>query len=183
MRAAALLTLIVASAGPAIAAERPVTRPTRDVDVTYVATVADKPVTQRMRVAAVAGETRIDTPSPGLYMVVNRGARTMSMVSDADRGVIQLPYDPRNTDGSADAAAYERLGADVVAGLGCTEWATTDTAGRQVAACFTADGVMLRARTGTQVLVQAASVAYGPLDPAIFAIPAGYQRNAAPVPK
>lgn len=177
---AALLLLI---ATPALAAEKPVTRPTRDVDVTYRAEVGGKPMQQRIRVAAAAGKTRIDTPSPGLYMLVNRGAGTMDMVSDGDRGVIQLPYDPARVGGAPEGAAYQRIGTDVVAGLSCTEWRTTDTAGHAVTACFTADGVLLRARAGTHILVQAASVAYGPLDPAIFAVPAGYQRTSAPVPK
>ena len=165
-------------AGPALAADKPITRPTRDVDVTYVADAGGRPVQQRIRVAAT-GSTRIDTPSPGLYMLVNRAARTMAMVSDADRGVINLPYDPARAGGAAEDAAYRRVGAETVAGLGCTEWATTDTAGREVVACFTPDGVMLRARLGGQILVQAASVTYGHLDPAIFAIPPGYERTAA----
>ena len=105
------------------------------------------------------------------------------MVSDADRGVIQLPYDPARAGSAPEGAAYQRLGTEVVAGLGCTEWTTTDTTGHLVTACFTADGVLLRARAGAHVLVQAASVAFGPLDPAIFAIPAGYQRTSAPMPK
>ena len=169
---------------PAFADERPVTRPTRDVDVTYVAAVGGQEVKQRTRTLAGAGEIRIDTPTPGFYMILNRGAHTMEMVSDTDRGVLQMPYDPAagapGSNGSSDAATYKRLGAATVAGLSCTEWATTDTAGSQVAACFTGDGVLLRARAGERVLVQAASVRYERLDPAIFAIPAAYQRAAAP---
>ena len=178
---AALVLISVPAFAPASAQERPVTRPTRDVDVVYVATVNGQKVQQRMRTAADAAEIRIDTPSPGLYMILNRDAHTMDMVSDGDRGVIQMPYDPaRATAAPPDSAPYRRLGTDVVAGLGCTEWATTDTGGRPVAACFTDDGVMLRARAGDQVLVTAARVAYGRLDPAIFAIPPGYERTVSP---
>ncbi len=165
---------------PAFADERPLTRPTRDVDVTYVATVDGRPVQQRTRTLAGAAEIRIDTPSPGFYMILDRGAHTMDMISDADRGVVQMPYDPAAGAPGADAATYRRLGTATVAGLGCTEWATTDTAGNQVAACFTSDGVLLRARAGERVLVQASSVTFGRLDPAIFEVPAGYQRAVAP---
>jgi hypothetical protein len=175
----ALAALVVLSV-PAFAAERPVTTPTRDVDVVYVATVGGKPVQQRTRTAADAAEIRIDTPSPGLYMILNRAAHTMDMISDGDKGVIQMAYDPaRATAAPPESANYRRMGTDTVAGLGCTEWATTDNGGHPVAACFTDDGVMLRARTGDRVLVTAAKVAYGRLDPAIFAIPAGYQRTVA----
>lgn len=176
---AAILLIVM----PAWADERPVTRPNRDVDVTYVATVGGQQMKQRTRTMAGAAEIRIDTPSPGFYMILNRGARTMDMISDADRGVVQMPYDPSagaSGAGSSDAASYKRLGGATVAGLGCTEWATADNAGHEVAACFTVDGVLLRARAGDTVLVQAASVTYGRLVPAIFAVPAGYQRVASP---
>ena len=170
-------TLLIAM--PAFADERPLTRPTRDVDVTYVATAGGQQVKQRTRTLAGATEIRIDTPTPGFYIILNRGAHTMDMVSDTDRGVVQMPYDPAaGPAGSAgaDTTSYRRLGAATVAGLGCIEWATMDTAGNQVAACFTGDGVLLRARAGDRVLVEAADVTFGRLDPAIFAIPAGYQR-------
>lgn len=176
-----VLAALVVMSVPAFADERPVTRPTRDVDVVYVATVNGKPVQQRTRTAADAAEIRIDTPSPGLYMILDRDAHTMAMVSDGDKGVIQMPYDPaRAIAAPPESAHYRRLGTDTVAGLGCTEWATTDSAGRAVMACFTDDGVMLRARASDRVLVTAAKVAYGRLDPVIFAIPAGYQRTVAP---
>ena len=179
MRFLAASLLVVA--GPVLADERPVTRPTRDVDVTYVATVQGTRMTQRTRTVAGAGEVRIDTPSAGLYMILNRDAHTMEMVSEADKGAIALPYDPARAGGAvAENASYRRLGTDSVAGLPCTEWATTDSRGAEVAACFTPDGVLLRARKGAAILVQAASVAYGKLDPAIFTIPAGYDRKVAP---
>lgn len=175
----ALAVLIVMSV-PAFADERPVTRPTRDVDVVYVATVGGQKVQQRTRTAADAAEIRIDTPSPGLYMIVNRDAHTMDMVSDGERGVIQMPYDPARASAAPESARYRRVGVGRVAGLACTDWVTTDNAGRQVVACFTDDGVMLRARAGESVLVEAAKVAYGRLDPSIFTIPPGYQRTVAP---
>jgi len=55
----------------------------------------------------------------------------------------------------------------------CTEWQTAKSTGRAVTVCMTADGVLLRARADNAVLVQAVRVSYGPIDPSVFAIPAG----------
>ena len=66
--------------------------------------------------------------------------------------------------------------ADTVAGLPCIEWETRDLQGQAALACFTADGVMLRVRRGQVVLAVATRVAYGPIDPALFAVPPGYAR-------
>lgn len=168
------------------ATDRPVTTPTRDVDVVYRAVAGGRPVEQRSRFAATEQKVRIDTPSPGLYLIVDRGAHTMDMVSDADHGVLEMPYDPARTVGGfasgpgSASGGFARGGTDIVAGQNCTEWQTADTAGRAVTACFTTDGVLLRARTGPMVLVEAMRVVYGPIEPSVFAIPAGYRRTAAP---
>ena len=74
-----------------------------------------------------------------------------------------------------------RLDADQVAGLPCTNWQTPDNRGQPAVLCLTADGVMLRASSGDQVLVEARSVTYGPQDSAAFAAPAGFRR-IAPAP-
>lgn len=167
------------------ASDRPPTAPTRDVDVLYRAHAGGRDVEQRYRFAHSVEKVRIDTPSPGLYLIVDRGAKHMDMVSEGDRSVLELPYDPAHTmAGVPSDQALQRLGADTVAGVPCTEWRTPDKAGHDVTVCMTADGVMLRARAGATVLVQALSVGYGTLDPAVFAIPAGFKhgtgRGAAP---
>lgn len=177
MRRWAVLALTIAT--PAWAQDRPPTAPTRDVDVLYRANTGGRSVEQRSRFAVSAGKVRIDTPSPGLYVIVDRGSQHMDMVSEGDHSVLELPYDPAHTVGGvAPDRAYERLGTDTIAGVACTEWRTADKQGRPVAVCMTGDGVLLRARAGATVLVQALRVAYGPIDPAVFAIPAGYQRGA-----
>ena len=99
------------------------------------------------------------------------------MVSEADHGVLEMPYDPASTvAGVAPDRAFARVGADVVAGVACIEWQTADRAGRAVTVCMTRDGVLLRARAGAEVLVQALRVDYGAIDPSVFQIPAGYRR-------
>lgn len=171
--------LALLAAVPAWAQDRPPTAPTRDVDVVYRATAGGHAIQQRYRFALSVEKARIDTPSPGLYVIVDREARHMDMVSEGDRSVLELPYDPaRTVAGVAAGRAFERLGTDTIAGVGCTEWRTADKSDRPVTVCMTSDGVLLRMRAGANVLVQAMSVAYGLIDPSVFAIPSGFQRRA-----
>lgn len=177
MKAWAVLAL-VAAAPAAWAQDRPQAVPTRDVDVLYRANAGGHPVQQRYRFAFSIEKVRIDTPSPGLYVIVDRGSQHMDMVSEGDRSVLELPYDPaRSMAGVGAGRAYDRLGPDTIAGTPCTEWRTADKAGSPVTICMTEDGVLLRARAGATVLVEALRVAYVKQDPAVFAIPAGFART------
>ncbi len=176
-----LLALVATS--PAWAQERPETTPTRDVDVVYRAVAGGKMVDQRSRFAPSMGRIRIDTPSPGLYVIVNRQAHTMDMVSGGDRSVLEMPYDPAHTVGGvASDRAWSRIGADTVADTPCTEWQSSDAAGHPTAICVTQDGVLLRARAAGNVIVQAVRVAYGPIEPSVFAIPPDFSRRQAHTP-
>ncbi len=178
-----LLLLAFVAVSPAWAQERPETTPTRDVDVVYMAVANGKPVEQRSRFAPAAGKIRIDTPSPGLYVIVNRQAHTMDMVSGGDRSVLEMPYDPARTVGGVPGdRAWTRLGRDVVAETPCAEWQSRDQAGHVTTICVTSDGVLLRARSGANVMVQAVRVAYGPIEPSVFAIPPEFRRREARAP-
>lgn len=165
------------------AEERPATVPTRDVDVTYRAGQGDQAVLQRSRWWAEGRRLRLDTPTPGVYAIVDYAAQTLAMVSDAERGVLDLPAPPGGLPGQGGAgravpnAAFSRRSVNQVAGLSCTEWETVDTLGQPTIACFTGDGVLLEARRGAQVLVQAVRVAYGILDPAAFVVPPSYRHQ------
>ena len=167
--------------GAALAQERPPALPTRDVDVTYQSGNGAKAVQQRLRFSTELQRSRLDTPTPGFYVITDYRAHTMLAVSDADHGVLDMKA-PANLPGAAPGGAFVRRGQDQVAGLACTEWQTTDSAGQPALACFTGDGVMLRARRGNQVLATATKVAYGPLDPALFAPPPSYERVAGRTP-
>lgn len=170
---------LAVAAAPAWAQDRPITSPTRDVDVTYRAGPAAEPIEQRSRFRAADRMLRLDTPTPGIYIIANQQDHTMVMVSDADRGAVELPL-RRGLPGSVDPGqAFVRRGVDQVAGLPCTEWETLDSQHQPTLACFTADGVLLRARRGAQVLVVATKVTYGPLDPAVFTVPPEYRRIPA----
>ena len=178
-----LLLLALVISVPVRAQERPETTPTRDVDVVYRAMAGGGPVEQRSRFAPGAGKIRIDTPSPGLYVIVNRQAHTMDMVSGGDRSVLEMPYDPaRAVGGVAADRAWSRLGSDVVAQTPCTEWSSKEEGDRVTTICVTQDGVLLRVRAGANVMVQAVRVAYGPIEPSVFAIPPDYRRRQARAP-
>ena len=180
IRAILLSMLAVASAA---AQERPATVPTRDVDVTYRAGQGDQAVVQRSRWQAAARKMRLDTPTPGLYVIVDYAAQTLEVVSDPDRRVLDLPAPKDGLPGQGAAGragtsgSFARRGNSQVAGLPCTEWETLDTLGQPAITCFTPDGVLLQARRGAQVLVQAVRVAYGNLDPSAFVVPPSYSHH------
>lgn len=173
--AGALAVLLGAAAG----GERPVLRPLHDVNVTYaVAAGSGPPLQERMRWDVAARKLRVDPPTRGLYVIIDLAARRMSTVRTAEQAVIEMAA-PESVTGMADSAAAGavRRGTDTVAGLACTEWDITDAAGQATRVCLTADGVLLRARLGDRALLRAEAVTYGPLDPAVFQVPAGYTRQ------
>ena len=173
----ALLLLLCVS--PALAQEAPLRLPSRDVDVTYRAGPAAQPVEQRWRWRAADRKLRLD-PAAGVWMILDYPARRLTMVNEAAQGAIDRPAPPGALLPGAAGASMARRGTDEVAGLPCTEWETTDSARQPTLACFTADGVMLRARRGAQVLVQATRVVYAAQDPAAFAVPPQYARRSEP---
>ena len=178
---AAVTLLAALTVPPAWAqADRPATLPTRDVDVTYRTGGGERAMSQRSRWSAAERKMRLDTPTPGVYAIVDYAAGTMAMVSDQNRGVLDLPTPVGGLPGQAapGGAPFTRRGTAQIAGVPCTEWETLDLQGQATLTCFTDDGVLLQARRGAQVLVQATRVAYGVLDPSAFAVPPGYAHQA-----
>jgi hypothetical protein len=175
--------LALGSPGLAWAQDRPPVTPTRDVDVTYRAGQGDRAVEQRSRFRASDQRLRLDLPTPGLYAILDYPAHTLAMVSDPERAVLDMPAPAGAMAGVAPAGRFTRRGVDQVAGVPCTEWETQDSSGQPTLACFTADGVMLRARRGAQVLVQATRVDYGPQDAAAFTVPPGYAHSSPRTPR
>jgi hypothetical protein len=100
----------------------------------------------------------------------------MAMVRDESREIVDLPA-PDDSALPNNGASFVRVGQANVAGLECTEWRTRDTRGDETVACYTPDGVMLRARNDSQVLMQAISVHYGALAEGAFALPDGYSHQ------
>lgn len=182
MAAASAIVPMMSSTPAWAGPDRPLTMPARDVDITYTAGQTGpggQAVVQRSRWSAGLRKMRLDTPTPGVYLIVDYAEHTMAMVSDRDRGVLDLQAPPGALPGQTvpAGASFSRRGGGQVAGLPCTEWETADNQGQATLACFTDDGVLLEARRGAQVLVQATRVAYGDLDAADFTVPPSYNHE------
>jgi hypothetical protein len=151
---------LVAFAGLARAEAPAALRPLRDVDVTYKVPVrsgTDANLLQRLRWSASLQRQRVDLPTSGNWMMLDFANHRMALVRDESREVIDLPA-PRSAEQPGGGAGYTRLGPATVAALACTEWRTIDTRGQESIACYTDDGVLLRARQGDRVLMEAISV-------------------------
>lgn len=167
-----LAFMVQAAPGP----DAPTVQPTRDVDVTYRVPVpggADASILQRLRWSAAERRQRVDMPTSGTWMVLDFAAHRMAVVRDSTREVLDVPA-PRSADQPGAGAGFTRLGPATVAGLACTEWRTVDTRGAQTQACYTRDGVLLRATSGARVLIEAVQVAYTPQGNNVFVTPADY---------
>ena len=169
MRRLAVLLLTAAPAFVHPALAQPAL-PTRDVDIIYGTAQAVK---QRWRYRAADQKLRLDPPTDGLHMIIDYRAHTMAVVNDTDRTVVLLAAPPAPGPGRGQAR-----GTDALLGQTCTEWEQRDTQNQPTLACYTADGVMLRARRGTQVLVEATALRYAAPDPAAFIVPPSYERVA-----
>jgi hypothetical protein len=185
-RSLAALLLLVAS--PAVAQERPLLVPTRDVAVTYLVT-AGQGQGHELRMAWLVAERKLRVDAAGApgWSVIDQRAKRMLVVMDQQRAVLEVPANtgpgglsvPTEPPASA---RFTRGGSATVAGLRCTLWRYED-GDKQGETCLTADGVMLRSsggkgsRTGA---VEATKVAYGPQDPARFQAPPGYRSMQLP---
>ncbi len=183
---AACLLAAFAATPLAQADERPTTMPTRDVDITYQMAAPGpsgkiQTLSQRMRWSPEAGLLRVDPPAQGVYTIMDYHAHKLLVVSDAQRSVMLMHAAANVTaPGVSPTAKFVRGGQGSVAGLACTDWQTSDFTGQPTTVCLTDDGVLLRAKRGDHVLVQAAQVAYGPIDPGVFKVPADYHEESPP---
>lgn len=160
-------------------APAPLTRPSRDVDITYKVPVAgggDMAILQRLRFSASLHRQRVDLPTSGNWMMLDFSANRMFLVRDESHEVVETTP-PETATLPNGGNGFARLGPSTVAGLPCTEWRTHDTGGNETITCYTDDGVLLRARSGDYVMMQAIHVAYTPQDPATFTPPPGYTRQ------
>jgi hypothetical protein len=154
----------------------PALRPVRDVDVTYKVPVpggTGANLLQRLRWSATLQRQRVDLPTSGNWMVLDFIRNRMALVRDESHEVIDLPA-PRSAAQPGAGAGYSRLGPQNVAGLPCIEWRTVDTRGEESIACYTDDGVLLRARQGSRVLMEAVNVKYAAQDANVFEPPANF---------
>jgi hypothetical protein len=162
------------------AEDKPLTQPTRDVDVVYLVAGPSTPLAQRMRWGIKAGKLRVDPPSAGMYVIIDTASHSMQTVREGDRSVLTMNAGPNAVTGMTPQGAFSQRGHETIAGLDCTQWQTRDTAGRLVLACLTADGVLLRAEADGLILAEALTVTYAPLPDAVFRVPADYRKIIPP---
>ncbi len=165
----------------AYAEDRPLTQPTRDVDVIYRIAGPDGPLEQRLRWGVTLGKLRVDPPSPGLYMIIDQQTHIMQAVREADRSVVQVDGGDKALPGAAPGGRFTKGEVAQIQGLPCTLWQTNDLSGRKVSICMTSDGVMLRAEADGLVLAEATAVKFAPLGEAVFRVPSNY-RKIMPAP-
>jgi hypothetical protein len=167
-----------ASQAQPMPAATPFVTPQRDVDVTYLiarpGNAGDPPgipgpaMTQRMRWSAALWRQRIDPPGAAI-MITDYRRHELLVIDPVRRQALRFPAPNRVLPPGVRASGpYTRLGDQVVAGTPCTEWRTPDASGVQSQVCFTADGVLLRARHDAEILMQAVQVHYAIQDPALF---------------
>lgn len=162
------------------AEDRPLTQPTRDVDVVYLVAGPSNPLAQRMRWGVTAGKLRVDPPSAGMYVIIDTASHSVQAVREGDHSVVTMAAGPATMPGVAQGGAFTRSGDANVAGLACTIWQTRDTSGRKVLACLTPDGVLLRVEADGLVLLEALTVTFAPLPEAVFRVPDDYKKITPP---
>ncbi len=178
----ALAVALLSAPLAAHAADAPVVVPTRDVDVLYQTDQGGTMLEQRLRWDAKDQLMRVDSPSPGLWMLVDYRNRRIYMVSEPQKSILEIGATAGPLPGQPGGQNFTRRATDQVAGTPCTQWEATDTQGQPTLACLTDNGVLLRAMRGRVVLIQAKRVTFGVQDPALFKLPDAYQRIQAPAP-
>ncbi len=174
MKCVAGALLVIAA--PAFADAPPAVQPQRDVDVTYKVPVAggnDMAILQRLRFSAALHRQRVDLPTSGNWMMLDFAAHTMALVRDQSKEIVDLAAPPSASQPGA-GEGFVKAGQSQVAGLACTEWHTRDTRGQETIACYTPDGVLLRARNDSGTLMEAVQVNYATLPASLFSLPEGY---------
>lgn len=162
---------------PARAEDRPPIQPTRDVSVTYNVVGGQHGGTMRMTWDVTGNRMRVDTPGGHGYMIVDRAHRRGTMVMPQQHMYMEIDSNqiPQMGDMPDKDAKFSRGGTETIAGQSCTVWKFEAPDGSGTA-CLTADGVMLRATAKDGQGLQATEVKYGPVAPADFRLPDGYQK-------
>lgn len=167
-------------ATPVLAADSPPSFPTRDVVVEYrindmnqVLTVHYTAQGQKMR-ADMAGETS--------YLITDRTNKRSIVVMKDEKAYMEVPYrnksvrDPLLPDNATTIRGPE----ETVAGTRCVTWQIQTATGTSLA-CVTEDGVVLRSSAGgNKDVMEATAVQYVTQQPAIFEVPAGFQKMEIP---
>jgi len=177
----AMLLPAMFAAAPAMAQDKPVLRPVRDVAVDYRALggpAGSEAITTRMEWSQSLRKLRVDVPGIGWSVADHDKGRGFIVMQEARR-IIDMPVLVQQAQlGPAPDATFTKEGTAQVAGLACTIWRYRDK-NSEGTTCLTAEGVMLRTlatMSGITGGSEAITVAFGPQDPARFDEPEGYAR-------
>jgi hypothetical protein len=179
--------LITGSAGPLLAQDRPVLKPTRDVVVVYrsIGGGDGQAVTVKMEWSEALRSLRMDVPGIGWSVADHRSGKGFIVMEEAKR-IMDMPAIVHASQlGPTPEATMERGGAATIAGLTCTQWRYRDANGEGTT-CLTADGVMLRTlatQSGITGGSEAVSVSFGAVAKERFVPPEGYARVQARQPR
>jgi hypothetical protein len=143
----------------------------------------------RLRTLVSAGTGRQRQENAGLVGITDPQAKRRYMFStDRQDGLFGRVVEQPISNDEMDLAEVARdpdfrvtrHGTETIAGLGCTVWRVREAQEPEEEAtelCLSADGLMLRSRAqrqGMASVMEAVRVEYGPLDPSLFAPPAGW---------
>ena len=177
------------------AGEAPSLAPTRDVVVSYrVVRAAAQGGPAKLVVShdAASRHVRIDSfifadgKAPYEAMIVSQSDNKTLVLAFARQAAIEAEGTgfARPGLGFAAGSSFQQRGGKTVTGLPCTEWEVTppkggtDAAAEPWTACVTADGVLLRSVSSVREL-EATSVKFAPVPPAVFVAPPDLKRVVA----
>ncbi len=185
MRSKLLVSALLVLTMPAVADDRPLIRPTRDVVVEYRSvgpahgSTADPGRLVTMRFASKTGRVRLDGPNGRGFAIFDVSAGRMIVVMAEHKIYMEQPADPAMVEMfQAKDSAFTKSGTDTVAGVGCTTYDVM-IRDRKGQVCLTDDGVLLRARGDDpdhQRVLEALTVTYEAQPNVLFGVPAGFQK-------
>jgi hypothetical protein len=188
MKSLMIFVLLATWSGRALAEDKPLYVPLRDVNVTY-RLIGGQPASPakeaHLYYSAALNKLRLDEPSQKGYAVIDRGAQQMFVVMAQEHSFVQMPFDPAMARGFIlnDDMSFSHAGSDTVAGLPCTKWNVVSTRASGTV-CVTADGVMLsgqgKAHDGAISGIEATAVSYAAQPASLFAPPPDFKQIKVP---
>jgi Domain of unknown function (DUF4412) len=201
------VVLALLAGGPAWSADRPKLVPTRDVEVEYRTTGTPRGPMGAPMGGPTGGSTsgadangrgtltihftsngnriRVEGMNGRGYAIVDRAAGRVIIVMTERRMYMELPHDMSNDPNglaAMEAATFNKIGTETIAGIGCTLYETT-VKERKGKLCLADDGVWLHSVSGDPANpreLEAVKVTYATQPTSLFEPPAGFQKFDMP---
>lgn len=172
--------LLLTAAGSSLHSDeqKPLTTPTRDVDITYqIARPGQPAIVERRRWLASQQLRRVDGPdnSATIFDQKTGGFTLLNTANHTYRTTLDTPKRMSPQKGSI----LKRSGDSKIAGLNCIDWSWLDDTELRTA-CLTPDGVLLRLVIDGQTVAEARTVLFAPQPSELFEVPPGYEPANAP---